>query len=365
MKKIFVKCGLNHNLGDDLFLYIIAKRYEHQAGITCITHSRDYRDERNVHFFYCPNLLYRLANKIAGVLKHGNVFDKYFIKRSNIYLILGGSIFMENVFTSNYLKVMYYFKKNRVILGSNIGPYYNDAYLELIKCIFRNSKDVCLRDKKSYQLVKDVKTVRQAPDMIFALDIKKYKNTKQKRVIFSIINYEKKSKQFNSVFENSIYYENIVTLVQKYSKKYEIAFMSFCENEGDIEAIDIIKTMLPKKICEKVIVYNYNGNIEEALNFLANSEIIVGSRFHANILGFLLEKKVVPVIYNDKTRNLLKDINFQNCYIDLNDNKKVELEELDKVYKYPDLNKYIEKAEQHFNVLDMMVCERSEHFDRN
>lgn len=365
MKKIFVKCGLNHNLGDDLFLYIVARRYEDKAYFSSITNCKEYQDYSNVEFHYIPYKIYDIANKVARILKFGNIFDWYYIRKSDMYLVIGGSIFMENIFTRGILSVMYYFHKNRFILGSNIGPYHSEEYLKFVKKIFVDSNDVCLRDKESFNLVRDLKNVRYAPDIIFSLDVTEYLNMYRRRVIVSVINYHSKSNQFNISYKENTYYDNIVALIKKFSQDYEIALMSFCEKEGDMKAIDIIQEMLPDEIKTNITVYNYKGNIDETLKFLANSEIIIGSRFHANVLGFLLEKKVIPIVYNDKTRNLLKDIDFSNFSIDLNDNKIIELEKLEKEYIYPDLKEYIKDSAKHFEVLDAFMVERSGSFDRN
>ena len=50
---------------------------------------------------------------------------------------------------------------------------------------------------------------------------------------------------------------------------------------------------------------------------MEKAEIIVGTRFHANVIGFAMHKKVIPVIYNDKTRNLLNEIHFEGSSIDI------------------------------------------------
>ena len=70
--------------------------------------------------------------------------------------------------------------------------------------------------------------------------------------------------------------------------------MSFCKNEGDEQAIEEIISKCDKETKQHISKYYYKGNIKEALEELANSQIIVGGRFHANILGMLLKKAVIP-----------------------------------------------------------------------
>ena len=60
-----------------------------------------------------------------------------------------------------------------------------------------------------------------------------------------------------------------------------------------------------------------NGNIEEALNTIADSQLVVGGRFHANIIGLCLGKSILPVLYSDKTLHVLEDMQINTPIIDI------------------------------------------------
>ena len=75
--------------------------------------------------------------------------------------------------------------------------------------------------------------------------------------------------------------------------------MSFCKVEHDEEEIERIYTKIPEEQKQHIEKYYYNGNIEEALNIMADSQLIVGGRFHANIIGLVLGKSILPVLYSD------------------------------------------------------------------
>ena len=98
-----------------------------------------------------------------------------------------------------------------------------------------------------------------------------------------------------------------------------------------------------------------NGNIEEAMNVLADSQVIVGGRFHANILGLLLSKSIIPVLYSDKTLNVLKDMNIDAPVIDIRNLKDFDISsitdaDLNKVYN---VEKEKIDAQRHFEKLDI------------
>ena len=179
------------------------------------------------------------------------------------------------------------------------------------------------------------------------MDTSNVKITNNKKVVFSIISCEKK---LDSKYKES--YEKAVIQLTKYfvKKGYKICYMSFCQKEGDEEAINEIAD----KCGENVEKYFYRGNREEALNKLGDCQIIIGGRFHANILGLLLHKTIIPMMYSDKTKNVLEEMNFKGKILDIRklDNFNVEdLTEEDITYKQ-DISYQISNANLQFKELD-------------
>lgn len=97
----------------------------------------------------------------------------------------------------------------------------------------------------------------------------------------------------------------------------------------------------------------------EALNILADSSIVVGSRFHANILGLVLGKTIIPLSYSKKTDNALKDIGYTENIIDIKNIEKWNIEEITEqnlITKY-DITEQKKKALKHFEALDKIIGE--------
>ena len=156
-------------------------------------------------------------------------------------------------------------------------------------------------------------------------------------------NYEKKIIQMTKFFIN---------------KGYDICYMSFSKREGDEDAIASILNKCDEELKQKISVYNYRGNRKEALEELANSQIIVGGRFHANILGMLLGKTIIPMLYSNKTKNVLDNMNFKGKIIDIRTLNEADLHEeiSDKDLEYKqDIQYEIEHAEEHFKKLDKIL----------
>jgi colanic acid/amylovoran biosynthesis protein len=324
--RVFLNCVYKNNLGDDLFVYEICRRYPdtifdviNYRGASLKNKPNNLKDHR--YGFR----LYDFIRKIGRLFRRRNIIDSYYIKKSDIVVTLGGSMFTE-LKNRKRQKIFDWYSglnKDLYILGSNIGPIYTAQYLDsLRRVIFSNAKSISLRDKESLKLA-DSPVASYAPDIIWGCE-RSAESRIKKQAIVSIINCSKKASQMRS-FNANKYRECIVSTINTLQKNgYKVVLYSFCKEEGDEEEIKAIN----ERLDSKAGIYCYNGNIEEALNLVGESEVVIGSRFHANILGFLFEKKVVPIIYNDKTRNLLKDLDFKGKYIDIENDIYPDVKEL-------------------------------------
>ena len=222
---------------------------------------------------------------------------------------------------------------------------------------FEGAKDVCFRDKYSYDLFSDISVVRYAPDIIFSLDVKDLENikTNEKRAIFSIVSCENK---IDAKYEAK-YQDAIISMTKKLiNDGYKITYMSFCKAENDELAIEKILEKLDDKIKSDVETYYYRGNIRETLNVLNNANVIVGTRFHSIILGMLLNKGVIPIIYSDKTKHVLEDLKFIGKTVDIRDLDSVNIEDLfteENINYRINIERIKKEAEEQFKELDKVL----------
>ena len=109
-------------------------------------------------------------------------------------------------------------------------------------------------------------------------------------------------------------------------------------------------------------VYNYRGNIKEALNIIGDCRLVIGSRFHANVLGLLMNKTIIPICYNDKTINLLKDINFGGKFMEMEKLNEFDVNAInndDLEYKI-DITFQKDLSKMHFREIDKILSQNSE-----
>ena len=134
--------------------------------------------------------------------------------------------------------------------------------------------------------------------------------------------------------------------------------MSYCAAENDEIAINsILDKIKEKNMLDKISTYYYKGNIEEALDVMGDSQVIIGSRFHANIIGMLLNKTVIPLADSDKTLNVFNDMKFDGKIFDLRKIDEIDISKItdeDLKYKF-DISTQIEDAKKQFEELDKVL----------
>lgn len=354
MKKVLLNMYLRKNLGDDIFLKIISERYPNTIFYSqplCNYNNKEY----NSNIKFIRNFITRLFN-VAYKKTNIELFSitNKIKKKCNYQITLGGSMFIEK--KDNKIKDKYKeynsIKMPYFILGSNFGPYYSESYYNLYKEIFSNAEDVCFREKYSYDMFKGLKNVRHTKDIVFSLDTSNYNNVNNKKVVISVIDLDNR----NDLIKYKKEYENKMIEIINYfiKKKYKVLLMSFCKAEGDESVIDRIYSELNSNLVSK---YYYDGNIDEAINEIAESEYIIASRFHAMILGFIFNKKVLPLIYSKKMTNVIEDLKFNGIYYEINNIKNLNIEKDIRKIKKPNFDLEITKkeAEKHFEVLDKYI----------
>lgn len=345
------------NLGDDIFIKIILDRYKNKFYLGC-KEKRYIKENKNILFR--DNYIRLLIGKVKYILT-----SKYHIpfglNKGDLLVYIGGSLFIENNNLDAWRREKQFYDsldKPYYILGSNIGPYSSPEFIEIVRSIFSRAEDVCLRDSYSYELVKDLDNVRLATDIVFTLDVSKYKcDTESNNHVISVIDASRK-------FDNETskkYNETIAKIIKKLLTDDEssVTLMSFCEKEGDENACATIMSLLPEDIKDKVEIYRYRGNIGEALQVLASAKTITGSRFHANILGMVFGKKILPIAYSDKTINILSDMKYPGPIIDIRSIDSFNINELDfNNIQVADISKLKILAEKQFSELDKVLVKK-------
>lgn len=335
MKRVFIHAYAAGNLGDDLMIRILCTRYPNvrfYLYADAVYKSR-FKDIKNLKV-YAPSDSYVVyMDRFLNKIKHTEMgLWKFLIRRSNATVHIGGSVFTQH--EDNYAAALHLdFELCRLshllyVVGANFGPFTDDNYYKDYQKLFAGYKDICFRDRYSYELHKNLPNVRYAPDVVF-----NYKTghtcRPKKQVLISPIYMENRGGKYSICQYTESYMDFLVHISLEFlNLEYDVKFISFCAFQQDDQAIALLLERLKKEaaensrpnIMEHVSACYYDQNMTECLQAFEESELVIGTRFHSVILGWLYGKRTLPVVYDNKTVQVLKD-NHVNDYITLEETK--------------------------------------------
>lgn len=315
---VYLYAYTNFNVGDDLFLHKLISSYPDVCFV--LIAQKPYRDVFSRHpnvtvyeegsfpLSLCKKL--RLDGKIRWRISHD----------CDYAVLIGGSVFKEDSKWEN--QQLWYrdlFDHDRLyFLGCSWGPCKTESFEADMTEIFSDVKDICFRDRYSYNTFAHLGNVRYAPDILFGLDWSPYRGIPEKKqVLISVIDCRSESAELAEYA--SAYNRFIGHLVARFSDLgYRVILCSFCENQGDLAAAEAIRNSFSAEVQQHTSITNYDPiHPEQLLTLIAASEYVVATRFHAMILGLAAGKKVLPVIYHMKQQKALDDLSFRGAVCDI------------------------------------------------
>lgn len=356
MNKVLVDAVMIGNLGDDLFVKILLERYKDVSFSILIDRRyssflNEFKNVKIVNYNFIRKGIEKISRRF---LNRRIVFNRY-QGRNDATVLISGSAFIQQhnydaqikTFENDINKVDNYF-----MLGINFGPYSEENYKDRFKNVFGNCTDVCFREKFSYDLFADLKNVRCKPDVVFTLDKEKYiSRTNSKKIGISVIDliHRDDLKEYTKKYEDKI----VDIILEFINDDYEINLYSFCKIQNDEECVERIIGKIPENKRDRINRKYYKGDIDYILNSIAEDEYIIATRFHAMILGWIFNKKVYPLIYSNKMKNVIDDLDFEGEYSFIQDidnlNVNVIKEHSSRLTNIKDIEK---EANKQFNKLD-------------
>lgn len=360
MKRVYIYAYTEVNLGDDLFIHQLIRRYPGTQFVMIA--NKQYKLMLKPYKNVLIHDKYSILAKVLQKLGIYGLWERKVIAACDYAVYIGGSVFMEyERWKDQYLWYQNLFDNSKLLfIGCNWGPYKNESFYLNMKNVLGKMKDVCFRDRKSYNLFSDLSNTRYAPDILFSTkfpDIEKHN-----QIFVSVIDCSSKEEGGITLSEYECnYFENLKKIIVFFSAKgFEIKLVSFCEKENDSSAICHIKDLLDcdEKTMISELVYDGN-NLNHILAEMKASKLIVGSRFHSVILGMVANVPVIPFVYSDKTINVLEDMDYQGIYIDIRKSDSIDVTNLENslnTWKTPDLlSDWIEESNKHFHELDTVL----------
>lgn len=363
MKKAMLFACIEKNIGDDLFVYLVCKRYKNvDFYISDEAKYGSLEKISNLHF----SKLIRIWTTLTKVSKNNIV--KYWIART-VCIIIGlfipkyeyGVYIVGNAFkNTNYRDssqiswLIHRIKKvNRFyILSTNFGPYKSNKWVADCKKVFAMAEDVCFRDNKSFELFSNqLGNVRYAPDAVLSLGIQKKHDPKlnhKKRVLITVVRYPN-----GSLDDKKRYIDRLASIVTYFiDLSISVSILNSNADQDMTVTSEVIKKV---KSSKGIDIINYDGNLEKIKELYNSTDYVIGTRLHTIILAWLYNIPVFPIVYDVKVANIINDYGFSSGKCSIEDFCYLKNEDI-----YASLMNYdfqlstqvLEKAKTQFMKLD-------------
>lgn len=361
MKTVYLNAYVRGNLGDDLFIYRLCKRYKNTRFI--IEGEKRYKKMlrfKNLIYLSNDTLLYRLAQYFLARVCNSDVSTLLTEKCCYKVMCQGSAFQGEPVIRVHLIKDFF---QDSYVIGVNFGPYKNDCYRLQMRAQFEKAKDVCFRDRASYYLFRDLPNVRYAPDILLGMHFPAAPG--KNYVVVSVMDFQYASRPYEVRKYAAVYECALCSLCVNIIRKLQtdVVLMSFCEAEGDLAAARRVRTKMiaaDRTLEEKVSIFNHQ-NLLESVQMLNESRAVLATRFHSMVLAWRMNKPCFAVCYGQKMRNLISDFSFKNfCTLE----KLEELKPESVVCALaeginPDIRTAGKQAQGHFAKLDKVLGEKN------
>lgn len=362
-KKIQIRAYLNNNFGDDLFIKLICDRYPREKFVILGDSGKNGNLDSlsNLKYIKTDGIFFKIINSVCmkwQKLTHtfkGNYRNLFFINLiskfciENIFVV--GSYFVETPRWDHMFDEPWY-KSHPYILDCNFGPYSSEEYLLEHKRCFSMCKQVSFRDLASYNLFKDIPCVKYAPDIVYNLDPSGTND--EGYYLISVMNFAfaEKTKETNQLHD--AYKTKLIEVVTKLvSEKKHVKLVALCEDQGDYKVSKEIEDIVSSEYVESI---NYTDvGLDEMIKIFKNSHYIIGTRFHSIVLAILFKKNFYPIVYSNKTENMLKDVGFSEKASLLKDIAAASADDMLSNgfgIEQETLSEYIQNSSIHFSKLD-------------
>ena len=347
MKKIFVRAYCQSNLGDDLFVLHLVKKYPKTLFYLYAVeeNQRAFDNMRNLRL---PTVWDRLRRKGVHLLGEQDRFDGSCLDGT---VVIGGSILWEGApldFGQS--------GKPCFLIGANCESTYSPEFRRKLETALSGVTGCCFRDSASYAQFSTLPNVIWAPDVLFDYEPGLPKKAGQ-GIGISVVS-EKGAFREKALRER--YFASIARLCALcLEQKIPVRLLSFCAAEGDEDAVARILDQVPQP--EEIQVSFYRGDPQAFLADMNTCQTIVATRFHAMILGWVLGKNVVPIIYSTKQTQVLADCGFCGPMWNALENRDMTGEELLEAIRTEqgklDISNLKERSKAQFAALDRFLQE--------
>ena len=316
MKKVLLRFFADTNLGDDMMVFLLLNRHPDWDFYT-----------------YGKNTLSLMPfteNKNFHLLDDGYFSTILSRRKFDAYVMVGGSVLNYNCLTG----LCYQLKEimmcallrlrsvKTMVIGANIAPperkWYRPAAMLILHIRLRLLSLITVRDCYSHQIIAPIARgkVHCFPDIVFGYPAqpKPPKPQNLKTLGISVL--------FNrsEVGQDERIYMKIAELANRYLQEDGRRVLLFAFDTGssnDCHAMLQVYRMIEKK--DQADMVMYRGDPDAFIDKIGLCDHFLPIRFHAAVLSLMLGIPFAPIIYANKTINLLNDLHYSGSQLKIND----------------------------------------------
>lgn len=311
--RILLDGYIDHNLGDDLMLFLAA-------------------DELSDHELYTLSDKLNIANVSLTDKKSG--FDCYL-------KIIGSGFLLHNSISIPYrireMRAERRYAEKRAVIGCSVSSFPNKIAEVVIRRQLSQYDLVTVRDKFSYlYMEKKVGKVQceKYPDMVFSLPEEMIPDVNSEGLL-------------GISAHNSVSLQEIAKTADSYIERTGNGVLLLCFNmgrENDEAAAKAVFDMSGNK--DKLEIVRYT-EISDMLRNMKRCACILGIRFHSIVLAARIGIPFVPVAYSRKTLDTLQEIGYSGKILDTDFNSNEAIERILEAKPYAISSDIISSAKQH------------------
>lgn len=252
-----------------------------------------------------------LVNETADtpLLSETNVIAKpYEVCRRFPKLVVTGSGFMINTKAALKTELLWFINGHHpgdYCLGCNMEPLGNPIKRFLIRQKLNKFKLITCRDQESYRWLRqntNKPEIHYLPDILFSIPDEWLPVIKAPNKL-GISLMHRAADQVDCA-----YYRAMAEIADEWIRKTgkSVLLMAFdTGKEDDLFACRAVQSLMQFPDRTEIVAHRDGTEIPAAF---AQCEKVVAARFHATVLSLRMGIPVYPLVYREKTRNLLKDI---------------------------------------------------------
>jgi len=302
---IFLEAFVDTNFGDNLFVHTVAARYPQHTFYLMA------KEEFRVSYEL-------LSQRIPNLQLIEPKRERSCMKQMDGLMFVGGDMFWDGGGYGGIMRRVRSVQKQGgiiLLLGQSLFDHYGWGTRYDLRTLLRQADAVVAREDRTAGQMRQLAPeapVRAACDMAFAADIEKVWQQPIRKGCLGISVRRKIPRRTEDMYDR--YCDSMACCAVKWlngGAQRSVRWLALSTGTFDdrVVAGDIMKRC-PKEYQQRMEVCAFEGDVPGYMEQIQQCASLLCTRFHALVFGMLLNKPLVPLIYEDKMDRLLDAVQY-------------------------------------------------------